>query len=90
MSRTAKLVVGRRPDPRPLRAPLMVLLAGRSGAHDPEKVAARAREAVPHARIETLPHLTHYALPTATPTSTNRLITEFLTCPDGPARVPAG
>ncbi|WP_406180310.1 alpha/beta fold hydrolase [Streptomyces sp. NBC_01006] len=73
-----KLVVGRRPDARALRAPLLVLLAGRSGAHDPEKVAARAREAVPHARVETFPQLTHYALPTAAPAKTNRLISEFL------------
>lgn len=74
-----RLVVGRRPDPRALTAPLLVLLAGRSSAHDPKKVAARAREAVPHARIETLPHLTHYALPTAAPAETNRLISGFLT-----------
>ncbi|WP_051696399.1 alpha/beta fold hydrolase [Streptomyces sp. NRRL S-244] len=73
-----KLVVGPRPDARALGAPLLVLLAGRSGAHDPEKVAARARGAVPHARIETLPRLTHYALPTAAPAETNRLISEFL------------
>ncbi|MFF1556240.1 alpha/beta fold hydrolase [Streptomyces sp. NPDC058279] len=81
-----KLIVGRRPDARALRVPLLVLLAGRSGAHDPEKVAARARAAVPHARIETLPNLTHYALPTATPTTTNRLIAEFLRPPGGGQR----
>ncbi|MCX5149546.1 alpha/beta fold hydrolase [Streptomyces sp. NBC_00320] len=79
-----KLIVGRRPDPRALAAPLLVLLAGRSGAHDPEKVAARARAAVPHARIETLPHLSHYALPTAAPAQTNRLISEFLTAAGRP------
>ncbi|MFJ6718469.1 MULTISPECIES: alpha/beta fold hydrolase [unclassified Streptomyces] len=83
-----RLVVGRRPDPGALRAPLMVLLAGRSGAHDPGKVAARARAAVTGARIETLPHLTHYALPTATPAATNRLITEFLTSVEGPSQSP--
>ncbi|MEV0411417.1 alpha/beta fold hydrolase [Streptomyces sp. NPDC050448] len=75
-------VVGRRPDPRTLSAPLLVLLAGRSGAHDPRKVAARARKAVPHARIETLPHLTHHALPTAAPAQTNRLVAEFLMAAD--------
>ncbi|MER7466932.1 alpha/beta fold hydrolase [Streptomyces sp. NPDC097981] len=77
-----RLVVGRRPDPRTLSAPLLVLLAGRSGAHDPRKVAARARKAVPHARIETLPHLTHYALPTAAPAQTNSLVAEFLMAAD--------
>ncbi|MEV0990352.1 alpha/beta fold hydrolase [Streptomyces sp. NPDC049949] len=84
-----KLIVGRRPDARALKAPLLVLLAGRSGAHDPEKVAARVREAVPHARIERLPRLTHYALPTAAPAETNRLVCEFLRAdpddPGGPA-----
>ncbi|MFJ3910645.1 alpha/beta fold hydrolase [Streptomyces vinaceus] len=73
-----KLVFGRRPDAGALRAPLLVLLAGRSGAHDPEKVAARARAAVPHARIEALPRLTHYALPTAAPAETNRTVCAFL------------
>ncbi|MFD7083941.1 alpha/beta fold hydrolase [Streptomyces sp. NPDC059918] len=73
-----KPVIGRRPDARALRAPLLVLLAGRSGAHDPRRVAARARRAVPHARIETLPRLTHYALPTAAPAETNRLVCGFL------------
>ncbi|MFE6844082.1 alpha/beta fold hydrolase [Streptomyces sp. NPDC057686] len=83
-----KLVVGRRPDPRALTAPLLVLLAGRSGAHDPQRVAARVREAVPHARIETLPHLTHYTLPTAAPEETNRLVSDFLTAPDRPRAGP--
>ncbi|MFE2549324.1 alpha/beta fold hydrolase [Streptomyces sp. NPDC059355] len=73
-----KLIVGRRPDAGALKAPLLVLLAGRSGAHDPERVAARVRGAVPHARIERLPRLTHYALPTAAPAETNRLVCEFL------------
>ncbi|MFE2874108.1 alpha/beta fold hydrolase [Streptomyces roseus] len=73
-----KPVVGRRPDAATLRAPLLVLLAGRSGAHDPRRVAARARAAVPHARIETLPRLTHYALPTAATAETNRLVCAFL------------
>lgn len=73
-----KLVVGRRPDAAPLSAPLLVLLAGRSSAHDPAKVAARARATVPHARIETLPDLTHFAVPTATPHETNSRVVTFL------------
>ncbi|MFB6805660.1 alpha/beta fold hydrolase [Streptomyces sp. NPDC056387] len=80
-----RLVVGRRPDTAALTVPLLVLLAGRSGAHDPQKVAARARGAVPHARIETLAHLTHYALPTAAPAETNRLVCDFLTAAADPA-----
>nr|WSW47573.1 alpha/beta fold hydrolase [Streptomyces sp. NBC_01001] len=83
-----KLIVGRRPDPGALAAPLLVLLAGRSGAHDPARVAARARKALPHARIETLPRLSHYALPTAAPAQTNRLISEFLTAADRPRTGP--
>ncbi|MFD4527875.1 alpha/beta fold hydrolase [Streptomyces sp. NPDC058470] len=74
-----KLVVGRRPDPTALSVPVLVLLAGRSGTHDAAKVAARARKAVPHARIETLADLTHFALPTAAHAETNRRITDFLT-----------
>jgi pimeloyl-ACP methyl ester carboxylesterase len=74
-----KLVIGRRPDPTALDVPLLVLLAGRSAAHDAAKVAVRAREAVPEARIEILAELTHFALPTAAPARTNRRITDFLT-----------
>ncbi|MGW8780773.1 alpha/beta fold hydrolase [Streptomyces sp. NPDC055796] len=85
-----KLIVGRRPDARALKAPLLVLLAGRSGAHDPEEVAARAREAVPHARIRTLPRLTHYALPTAASAETNRLVGAFLGADPADPADPAG
>ncbi|MFD4375114.1 alpha/beta fold hydrolase [Streptomyces sp. NPDC059202] len=77
-----KPVVGRRPDPTALSGPLLVLLAGRSGAHDAAKVAARARAAVPDARIETLAELTHFAMPTALTAATNRRIADFLA--DGP------
>ncbi len=73
-----KPVVGRRPDPTTLSVPLLVLLAGRSDAHDAAKVAVRARKAVPDARIEILPELTHFAMPTALPAQTNRRITAFL------------
>lgn len=72
------LVVGRRPDPAALGAPVLVLLAGRSGAHDAAKAAARARRAVPHARIETLADLTHFALPTAAPAEIDRRVADFL------------
>lgn len=73
-----KLVVGRRPDPTALSVPLLVLLAGRSDAHDAAKVAACARKAVPDARIEILAELTHFAMPTAMPAQTNHRITDFL------------
>lgn len=73
-----KLVVGRRPDPTALNVPLLVLLAGRSDAHDAAKVAACARKAVPDARIEILAELTHFAMPTAIPTQTNHRIADFL------------
>ncbi|WP_445528868.1 alpha/beta fold hydrolase [Streptomyces cyslabdanicus] len=73
-----RLVVGRRPDPAALSVPLLVLLAGRSNAHDAEKVAARARKAVPDARIEIHAGLTHFAMPTAVPPRTNHRIADFL------------
>ncbi|MFD0266484.1 alpha/beta fold hydrolase [Streptomyces sp. NPDC127106] len=82
-------VVGRRPDAARLRAPLLVLLAGRSSAHRAADVAARARRAVPHARIETLPDLTHFAMPTALPAEAEHRIAEFLGLagsPDGARR----
>lgn len=34
--------------------------------------------AAPHARIETLAHLTHFALPTAAPAETDRRVADFL------------
>ncbi|MGW1014490.1 alpha/beta fold hydrolase [Streptomyces termitum] len=73
-----KPVVGRRPDPTGLSVPLLVLLAGRSDAHDAAEVAARAGKAVPGARIEVLAGLTHFAMPTAVPARTNRRIADFL------------
>jgi len=73
-----KPVVGRRPDPTALKVPLLLLLAGRSGTHDAANVAARARKAVPDARIEILPELTHFAMPTALPAQTNHRIADFL------------
>ncbi|MGW5122463.1 alpha/beta fold hydrolase [Streptomyces sp. NPDC004069] len=73
-----RLVVGRRPDPAALSVPLLVLLAGRSDAHDAENVAARARKAVPDARIEIHADLTHFAMPTAVPAQTNHRIADFL------------
>ncbi|MEH0424281.1 alpha/beta fold hydrolase [Streptomyces sp. B21-083] len=73
-----KLVVGRRPDPTALSVPLLVLLAGRSDAHDAAKVAVRARKAVPDARVEILTELTHFAMPTAVPARTNHRIADFL------------
>ncbi|WP_260615823.1 alpha/beta fold hydrolase [Streptomyces sp. WAC05292] len=75
-------VTGRRPDPSALRAPLLVLLAERSAAHRAGAVAARARAAVPHAGVETLPGLTHFALPTELPPGALARIGAFL---DGPA-----
>ncbi|MEU6865572.1 alpha/beta hydrolase [Streptomyces sp. NPDC046876] len=71
-------VVGRRPDASPLRAPLLVLLAGRSAVHRAADVEARARRAVPHAQVETLPQLSHFALPTAIPAEALDRIGAFL------------
>ncbi|MFD8411637.1 alpha/beta fold hydrolase [Streptomyces sp. NPDC059650] len=83
-------VVGRRPDAAGLHAPLLVLFAARSGAHRAEDVAARARRTVPHARVETLPGLTHFAMPTALPADAEHRIAEFLAAAAGGAAAAAG
>ncbi|MGW7518299.1 alpha/beta fold hydrolase [Streptomyces sp. NPDC054796] len=69
---SARPVTGPRPSAARLRgltAPLLVLLAGESRAHDVRRVAAGARRAVPGAVVETLPGVSHHALPLHAPAS---------------------
>ncbi|WP_425580069.1 alpha/beta fold hydrolase [Streptomyces coeruleoprunus] len=76
----ARPVTGPRPAARALHAlrpPTLLLLAGRSRAHDVGKAAAAARD-VPAVRTETLPGATHHTLPLASPPGTDRRIAEFL------------
>ncbi|MFB6436821.1 alpha/beta fold hydrolase [Streptomyces sp. NPDC056411] len=66
--RGAKPVTGPRPDTAGLRAagvPVLVLLAEHSRAHDLHRVAAGAARALPDARVETLPGVSHHSVPHA-------------------------
>jgi pimeloyl-ACP methyl ester carboxylesterase len=47
-----------------LGLPALVVVAGRSRAHDPAKIAARARERLPEVTVETLAQATHHTIPT--------------------------
>jgi pimeloyl-ACP methyl ester carboxylesterase len=71
----------RRPKPEELSAsavPALVLLAGRSRAHDVRRVAAQAGRLMPGARVEVLPNASHHSLPAERPAELNRLLTRFL------------
>jgi pimeloyl-ACP methyl ester carboxylesterase len=47
-----------------LAVPALVLVAGRSRAHDPAQVAERARQRLPRVTVETMAQATHHTLPT--------------------------
>ncbi|NML50916.1 alpha/beta hydrolase [Streptomyces sp. R302] len=77
----SKVVALRRPRPEDLRActvPTLVLLAGRSRAHDARRVAATARDLLPEADVTILPTATHHSIPTEQPAELNRLLARFL------------
>ncbi|MBA2811798.1 alpha/beta fold hydrolase [Streptomyces sp. KM273126] len=61
-----------------LDVPALLLLAGRSRAHDTRKVAARSVEWLPRARVTVLPDATHHALPHRDPAELNSRLTDFL------------
>ncbi|MFF8269306.1 alpha/beta fold hydrolase [Streptomyces sp. NPDC016562] len=56
-------VTGPRPDLAGLGAPVQVLFAGRARCHDAERAARAAREALPRARVDVLPGVSHHGLP---------------------------
>ncbi|WP_328925338.1 alpha/beta hydrolase [Streptomyces sp. NBC_00190] len=62
-------VTGPRPDLTGLRElPVRILFAGRTRCHDAARAARAARDALPGARVEVLPGISHHALPlTAAP-----------------------
>ncbi|MCX5196910.1 hypothetical protein OOK31_23945 [Streptomyces sp. NBC_00249] len=63
---TVRPVTGPRPDPAGLRGTRVdVLVAGGARCHDPARVARAARAALPGARVDVLPHVSHHALPLA-------------------------
>ncbi|MFF3446330.1 alpha/beta fold hydrolase [Streptomyces sp. NPDC002667] len=80
-ARRSKVVAARRPKPADLRAcavPVLVILAGRSRAHDVPRVAARVRGLMPTASVDVLPEASHHSLPTERPAELNRLLAQFL------------
>ncbi|MEW1657779.1 hypothetical protein [Streptomyces sp. NPDC093707] len=80
--RGVRPVTGPRPDAARLGSaapPALVLLAGRSRAHDVPEVAAAAGRALPGARVATLPETGHHALPELRSAELDRRLAEFLT-----------
>lgn len=79
-----KVVTGPRPKATRLRAlsiPTLVLLAGRSRAHDAERVAAAVTRVIPRAAAVVLPGVSHHAVPMAEAARLNELLTGFLRQP---------
>ncbi|WP_460307278.1 alpha/beta fold hydrolase [Actinocorallia aurea] len=79
-----KVITGGRPDPAILRAspvPVLVLLAGNSRAHRVGRVETAARRALPRARVEVLPGLSHHGMPFHGAAATDRAILRFLAAP---------
>jgi pimeloyl-ACP methyl ester carboxylesterase len=77
---TVRPVVIRPLDPAALRTitvPTLLLLVGRSRAHDITRVAEAARRTLPDVRTEILPDVGHHALP-AGPLGTDDLVAGFL------------
>ncbi|MFF7995294.1 alpha/beta fold hydrolase [Kitasatospora xanthocidica] len=77
----SRVVTGPRPTPdrlRTLTAPVLTLLAARSRAHDPHRVAETARRTLPSAEVAVLPDATHHDFPTAAAPEVNRHLVEFL------------
>lgn len=77
---TGKIIPGRRPKTEALRAldiPVLVLLAERSRVHNIHTVAERARRALPHVTVATLPDVSHHMLPFTRPQMLNEKLTEF-------------
>ena len=69
--------------PRPaelagLTVPTLVVLAGRSRSHDPDRVRHRAQLLLPGAQTATLPAATHHTIPTEDAADLARLISGFL------------
>ncbi|MCJ1677678.1 alpha/beta hydrolase [Streptomyces sp. APSN-46.1] len=61
---TVRPVGGPRPDPAGLgKLPVRVLFAADARCHDSARVARAARQALPGARIDVLPGVSHHALP---------------------------
>jgi pimeloyl-ACP methyl ester carboxylesterase len=62
----AKIVLPRRPHRRDLAGlniPVLVIAAGQSRAHNPEKILRRARARLPDVTTATIPQATHHTMP---------------------------
>ncbi|WP_107484760.1 alpha/beta fold hydrolase [Streptomyces sp. TN58] len=78
----ARPVTGPRPDLGRLAQPptgragvrVDVLFAGRARCHDPHRAARAAREALPDARVDVLPGVSHHSLPLAAAPEIARLL----------------
>lgn len=70
-----RLVPARVPSAETLRTlttPVLLILAGRSKAHDVARVERRARETVPDLTVRTLPNATHFTIPALHSSDVNR------------------
>ncbi|MFE7131240.1 alpha/beta fold hydrolase [Streptomyces sp. NPDC057638] len=76
----SKVLMMRRPTASALRecgVPVLLVLAGRSRAHDPRRAAATARALLPDVRVHILPDASHHSLPTEAPERLTPLLAEF-------------
>lgn len=79
---TGRIIAGRRPKPRAMRAldvPVLVLMAEHSRVHNINTVAERASRTLPRAVVETLPDVSHHMIPFTQPETLNKKLTEFFT-----------
>ncbi|QFU87608.1 alpha/beta fold hydrolase [Amycolatopsis sp. YIM 10] len=76
---SSKVVAGGRPRSPAPRMPVLLVLAGKSRAHDVRRVEANARAALGPAQLEvlTLPEATHHSLPLWPAEPLNRALTAF-------------
>ena len=81
-----KLLLPKRPTPEQLRGmtvPTLVLLGGRSRAHDPRHVASVARQLLPEVETAVIPGSTHHTMPLYESGELNRQLAAFLRQLDG-------
>jgi pimeloyl-ACP methyl ester carboxylesterase len=79
--RRNRIVLPRRPAADLLRAlgtPTLVVMAGRSRAHDSGRLAATARRMLPGATVTVLPGASHHSIPTEDSEVLNRELVRFL------------
>lgn len=80
--RGARIVLPHPPAADRLRAmnlPVLVVMAGRSQAHDVRRIARRAGQLVPGIVVTTLPGATHHSIPATNPGPLNQQLLDFLT-----------